>query len=129
MAEDKQPIASNGPSHAALNGVATRTLRKTSQSHPITNAGTGPNDSTSTTEDGKPSTSGRSATNGVKRGTKRAVDGAVPPAVMDEAAIKRNLKIAVQSDEEDDENDMDTEGRKIYLAKRDMRRLLRVLTA
>lgn len=48
---------------------------------------------------------------------------------MDEAAIKRSLSVAVQSDDEDEDSGEDTEGRKVYLAKRDMRRLLRVLTA
>lgn len=64
----------------------------------------------------------------MKRGTKRAVEGAVAPTVMDEAAIKRSLNAAMESDEDAAEDDEDSEGKKTYLAQRDRRRLLRVLT-
>lgn len=132
MAEEKPTIAGKGTPPAVTNGVATRTssLRKTSQSHTINNAGTGQNDvqAASTQEDGKSSISGKAAANPVKRGTKRAVEGAVAPTVMDEAAIKRSLNAAMESDEDAAEDDEDSEGKKTYLAQRDRRRLLRVLT-
>jgi hypothetical protein len=55
-----------------------------------------------------------------KRGTKRSADGATP--VVDEEGVKQSLGVALDSD---DEGDSDGE----FLAKRDQRRLLRVLTA
>lgn len=132
MAEEKTTIVGNETPPAATNSVATRTstLRKTSQSHAINNAGTGQNDgqATSIKEDGKALTSGKGAANGVKRGIKRAVEGAIAPTVMDEAAIKRSLDTAMESDEDAADDDQETEGKKIYLAQRDRRRLLRVLT-
>ncbi|GHJ89916.1 hypothetical protein NliqN6_6318 [Naganishia liquefaciens] len=133
MAEAKPSVAGNGTPPAVTNGVTTRTstLRKSSQVHAVNNPGTSSDDvqAASSKEDGRASTSGKGAANGVKRGTKRALEGTTAAStVMDEAAIKRSLSTAMESDEDAAEDDEDAEGKKIYLAKRDKRRLLRVLT-
>ena len=133
MAEAKPSVAGNGTPPAITNGVTTRTstLRKSSQVHAVNNPGTSSDDvqAASSKEDGRASTSGKGAANGVKRGTKRALEGTTAAStVMDEAAIKRSLSTAMESDEDAAEDDEDAEGKKIYLAKRDKRRLLRVLT-
>lgn len=97
---DAKPISNGTPSV----GTRTSTLRKTSIN--------------STASDAP-----RTGKATVKRGTKRAADGATP--VVDEEGIKQSLGFAMDSD--DDERD--DEGERVLLGKRDKRRLLRVLTA
>jgi hypothetical protein len=97
---DAKPTANGTPTV----GTRTSTLRKTSINNTASDAP-------------------RTGKVTVKRGTKRASDGATP--VVDEEGIKQSLGFAMDSD--DDERD--DEGERGFLGKRDKRRLLRVLTA
>lgn len=117
MDDDKRRITVNGVSGPA-SVVGTRTsLRKTSQ------VGNG---AVSALNDGVSNGRGKSGTAAAamagKRGTKRGADG-VPP-VVDEDAIKQSLGYAMESDDDEGEE----EGAR-FLRQRDKRRLLRVLTA